>query len=61
MDLRRLREGSIDATYVGSALSPEQVAEEEGFRPLAWVSGHFQIPTVGIGVDPIHIPLDSPA
>ena len=59
MDLRRLREGSIDAAYVGGTLSPEQVAEEEGFRPLAWVSDHF--PTVGIFVDPIHIPLDSPA
>ena len=30
MDLRRLRDGSIDAAYVGSTLSPEQVAEEEG-------------------------------
>jgi Enoyl-(Acyl carrier protein) reductase len=27
---RRLRDGSIDAAYVGSTLSPEQVAEEEG-------------------------------
>jgi ABC-type nitrate/sulfonate/bicarbonate transport system substrate-binding protein len=61
MDLRRLRDGSIDAAYVGSTLSPEQVAEEEGFRLLAWVGDHFQIPTVGIVVDPDHIPLDSPA
>ena len=61
MDLRRLRDGSIDAAYVGSTLSPEQVAEEEGFHVLAWVGDHFQIPTVGIAVDPIHIPLDSPA
>jgi ABC-type nitrate/sulfonate/bicarbonate transport system substrate-binding protein len=61
MDLRRLRDGSIDAAYVGSTLSPEQVAEEEGFRLLAWVGDHFQIPTVGIVVDPVHIPLDSPA
>ncbi len=61
MDLRRLRDGSIDAAYVGSTLSPEQVAEEEGFRLLAWVGDHFQIPTVGIAVDPAHIPLDSPA
>ena len=38
MDLRRLRDGSIDAAYVGSTLSPEQVAEEEGFHVLAWVA-----------------------
>jgi ABC-type nitrate/sulfonate/bicarbonate transport system substrate-binding protein len=61
MDLRRLRDGSIDAAYVGSTLSPEQVAEEEGFNLLAWVGDHFQIPTVGVAVDPGHIPLDSPA
>lgn len=61
MDLRRLRDGSIDAAYVGSTLSPEQVAEEEGFHVLAWVGDHFSIPTVGIVVDPAHIPLDSPA
>ena len=61
MDLRRLRDGTIDAAYVGSTLSPEQVAEEEGFHLLAWVGDHFQIPAVGIAVDPAHIPLDSPA
>jgi ABC-type nitrate/sulfonate/bicarbonate transport system substrate-binding protein len=61
MDLRRLRGGSIDAAYVGSTLSPEQVANEEGFSVLSWVGDHFQIPTVGIVVDPARIPLDSPA
>ena len=61
MDLRRLRDGSIDAAYVGSTLSPEQVADEEGFHLLAWVGDHFQIPTVGVAVDPVHIPLDRPA
>ena len=61
MDLRRLRDGSIDAAYVGSTLSPEQVATEEGFHLLAWVGEHFRIPTVGVAVDPVHIPLDSPA
>jgi ABC-type nitrate/sulfonate/bicarbonate transport system substrate-binding protein len=61
MDLRHLRDGSIDAAYVGSTLSPEQVAEEEEFHVLAWVGDHFQIPTVGIAVDPAHVPLDSPA
>jgi ABC-type nitrate/sulfonate/bicarbonate transport system substrate-binding protein len=61
MDLRRLRDGSIDAAYVGSTLSPEQVADEEGFHLLAWAGDHFQIPTVGVAADPAHIPLDSPA
>ncbi len=61
MDLRRLRDGSIDAAYVGSTLGPEQVAVEDGFHVLAWVGDHFQIPTVGIAVDPTHNPIDSPA
>ena len=61
MDLRHLRDGSIDAAYVGSTLSPEQVADEEGFHVLAWVGDYFHIPTVGVAVDPGHIPLDSPA
>ena len=61
MDLRRLRDGSIDAAYVGSTLSPEQVADEGGFHLLAWVGDHFQIPTVGVAADPLHTPLDSPA
>jgi ABC-type nitrate/sulfonate/bicarbonate transport system substrate-binding protein len=61
MDLRCLRDGSIDAAYVGSTLSPEQIAEEEGFHVLAWVGDHFQIPTVGVAVDPVHMPVDSPA
>ena len=61
MDLRRLREGSIDAAYVGSTLAPEQVAAEEAFSVLSWVGDHFQIPTVGIAVDPARIALDSPA
>jgi ABC-type nitrate/sulfonate/bicarbonate transport system substrate-binding protein len=61
MDLRHLRDGSIDAAYVGSTLGPEQVAQEEGFHVLAWVGDHFQIPTVGIAVDATHNPIDSPA
>lgn len=61
MDLRRLRDNSIDAAYVGSTLEPEQVAEEEGFHVLSWVGEHFQIPTVGVAVDPASIEVDSPA
>jgi ABC-type nitrate/sulfonate/bicarbonate transport system substrate-binding protein len=61
MDLRRLRDGSIDAAYVGSTLGPEQVASEEGFSVLSWIGDHFQIPTVGIAVDSTRISLDDPA
>ncbi len=61
MDLRRLGDGSIDAACVGTTFSPEQIAEEEGFHLLAWIGDHLQIPTVGVAVDPTHIPLDSPA
>ncbi|MFZ0229452.1 MAG: ABC transporter substrate-binding protein [Mycobacterium sp.] len=61
MDLRHLRDGSIDAAYVGSTLGPEQVADEEGFHVLAWVGDYFQIPTVGIAVDETRNPIDSPA
>jgi hypothetical protein len=61
MDLRRLRDASIDAAHVGSTLAPEQVAGEEGFSVLFWIGDHFQIPTVGIAADPARIPLDNPA
>ncbi|HZC11547.1 MAG TPA: ABC transporter substrate-binding protein [Mycobacterium sp.] len=61
MDLRHLHDGSIDAAYVGSTIGPEQVAAEAGFHVLAWVGDHFQIPTVGIAVDPTRNPIDSPA
>src|SRR5262249_34357938 len=61
MDLRRLRDGSIDAAYVGSTVGPEQIAAEEGFHVLAWVGDHFQIPTVGIAADATHFPVSVPA
>ena len=61
MDLRRLRDGSIDAAYEGIMLSPEHVAQEEGFRLLAWVGDHFQIPIAWVAVDPVDIPLRQPS
>jgi NitT/TauT family transport system substrate-binding protein len=61
MDLRRLREGSIDAALVGSTMAPEQVAAEHGLKVLGWIGDYFQVPTVGIAVDPTHIALDTPA
>ncbi|MFB7577253.1 ABC transporter substrate-binding protein [Streptomyces sp. NPDC056165] len=61
MDLRRLREGKIDAAYVGSTMAPEAVAAEQGWQVPAWVGDHFQIPTVGVAVDPTYIDPDDPA
>jgi NitT/TauT family transport system substrate-binding protein len=59
--LRRLADGSLDAAFVGSTLSPEVTAQEYGLRLLAFVGDYFQIPTVGIAVDPTHITPDDPA
>ncbi|MFE3652051.1 ABC transporter substrate-binding protein [Streptomyces sp. NPDC059152] len=61
MDLRRLREGKIDAAYIGSTMAPEAVAAEQGWQVPAWVGDHFQIPTVGVAVDPTYIDPDDPA
>jgi ABC-type nitrate/sulfonate/bicarbonate transport system substrate-binding protein len=61
MDLRHLHDASIDAAYVGSTMAPEAVATEQGWYMPAWVGDHFQIPTVGIAVDPTHIDPDGPA
>lgn len=61
MDLRRLRDGEIDAAFVGSTIAPEAIAAEHGWHVPAWVGHHFQIPTVGVAVDPTHIRPDDPA
>ncbi|WP_328623903.1 ABC transporter substrate-binding protein [Streptomyces sp. NBC_00353] len=61
MDLRRLHNGEIDAALVGSTMAPEAVAAEHGWQVLAWVGDHFQIPTVGLAVDPTCIHPDAPA
>jgi NitT/TauT family transport system substrate-binding protein len=61
MDLRGLRDGRIDAAYVGSTMAPEAIAAEYGWRVLAWVGDHFQIPTVGVAVDPTYVQPDDPA
>jgi len=61
MDLRRLNDGSIDAAVVGSTMAPEAVAAEHGWQVPAWFGDHFQIPTVGVAVDPTHIDPDGPA
>ena len=61
MYLRQLRDGEIDAAYVGSTMAPEAIAAEYGWRMLAWVGDHFQIPTVGVAVDPTYTQPDDPA
>lgn len=59
--LRLLAEGFLDAAFVGSTLAPEVTARENGLRLLAFVGDHFQIPTVGVAVDPTYIAPDDPA
>jgi NitT/TauT family transport system substrate-binding protein len=59
--LRKLAEGSLDAAFVGSTLAPEVTAQEHGLRLLAFVGDYFQIPTVGVAVDPTHMTPDDPA
>ncbi|MFG2949279.1 ABC transporter substrate-binding protein [Streptomyces adustus] len=61
MDLRRLRDGEIDAALVGSTMAPEAVAAENGWHVLAWMGDHFQIPTVGMAVDTTRTDPDGPA
>lgn len=61
MDLRRLAAGELDAAYVGSTMAPEAVAAQCGWRVLGWVGDHFQIPTVGVAVDPTYLRSDDPA
>ncbi|MFE3901447.1 ABC transporter substrate-binding protein [Streptomyces sp. NPDC059153] len=61
MDLRRLHDGRIDAALVGSTMAPEAIAAEYGWNVPAWVGDHFQIPTVGVAVDPTYIHPDDPA
>ncbi|MFJ9346677.1 ABC transporter substrate-binding protein [Streptomyces sp. NPDC101237] len=61
MDLRRLRNGEIDAALVGSTMAPEAVAAEYGWRVAAWMGDHFRIPTVGLAVDTTYTDPDDPA
>jgi ABC-type nitrate/sulfonate/bicarbonate transport system substrate-binding protein len=61
MDLRGLRDGTIDAALVGSTMAPEAIAAEHGRPAPVWVGDHFRIPTVGVAVDPTHVAPDDPA
>jgi NitT/TauT family transport system substrate-binding protein len=60
MDLRHLQDANIDAAYVGSTMAPEAIAAEYGWQLPAWVGDHFQIPTVGVAVDPTYISPEDP-
>jgi NitT/TauT family transport system substrate-binding protein len=59
--VRRLAEGTLAAAFVGSTLSPEVTAREYGLNLLAFVGDFFQIPTVGLAVDPTRIAPGDPA
>jgi hypothetical protein len=61
MDLRWLHDGRIDAALVGSTMAPVAIAAEYGWQVLVWVGDSFQIPTVGVAVDPTYIHPDDPA
>ena len=61
MDLRGSSRRFDRCGLRGQHISGEQVADAEGFTVLSWVGDHFQIPTVGIAVDPTRLPLDNPA
>ena len=61
MDLRRLRDGTIDAAVVGDTIAPEAVAAENGWQVLAFAGDHCPIPTVGVAVDPTYVAPDDPA
>lgn len=59
--LHDLANGRLDAAFVGSTLAPEVAAKDNGLRLLEFMGDDFQIPTVGIAVDPTYISVDDPA
>jgi NitT/TauT family transport system substrate-binding protein len=58
--VRLLKSGELDAAVIGSTLSPEQLAAEEGLRLLLFFGDELQIPTTGVAVDPGALALDDP-
>jgi NitT/TauT family transport system substrate-binding protein len=58
--VRLLKSGELDAAVIGSTLSPEQLAAEEGLRLLLFFGDELQIPTTGVAVDPSVLALDDP-
>jgi ABC-type nitrate/sulfonate/bicarbonate transport system substrate-binding protein len=58
--VRLLKSGELDAAVIGSTLSPEQLAAEEGLRLLLFFGDELQIPTTGVTVDPGVLTLEDP-
>jgi ABC-type nitrate/sulfonate/bicarbonate transport system substrate-binding protein len=58
--IRLLKSGELDATVIGSTLSPQQLEAEEGLRLLLFFGDEMQIPTTGVAVDPSVLALDDP-
>jgi NitT/TauT family transport system substrate-binding protein len=58
--VRLLKSGELDAAVIGSTLSPEQLAAEEGLRLLLFFGDELQIPTTGVAIDPGALALDDP-
>ena len=58
--VRMLKSGELDAAVIGSTLSPDQLAAEEGLRLLLFFGDELQIPTTGVAVDPSVLALDDP-
>jgi ABC-type nitrate/sulfonate/bicarbonate transport system substrate-binding protein len=58
--VRLLKSGELDAAVIGSTMSPEQLAAEEGLRLLLCIGDELQIPTTGVAVDPGVVALDDP-
>src|SRR4051794_7075604 len=58
--VRLLKRGELEAAVIGSTLSPEQLAAEEGLRLLLFFGDELQIPTTGVAVDPSVVALDDP-
>jgi NitT/TauT family transport system substrate-binding protein len=58
--VRLLKSGELDAAVIGSTISPEQLAAEEGLQLLLFFGDQLQIPTTGVAVDPSALALDDP-
>jgi ABC-type nitrate/sulfonate/bicarbonate transport system substrate-binding protein len=56
--LRLLESGELDAAVIGSTRSPEQLVADRGLRRLVFFGDEFQIPTVGVAVDPSTLPFE---
>jgi NitT/TauT family transport system substrate-binding protein len=56
-----LRSGEISAAVIGSTLSAEKVARDEGLTTLVFFGDEIRVPTTGVAVDPTVLDPDGPA